>query len=250
MDNFAKVFYSAILVDLGSNSSANILTDPKLLQPLTNFESMTDSETPWLKSGPARHSFEQLQNSTGGLGITPSTINAQYLCQVTKQKATGSLVVSILVTDLVLLQALWQIVKWVTTSWVGHRNPHANYCEGCSIDRKRHDEHELDHLDKSTSSVNFEGRDQPITQRAGFSKIMRVSTFESPQSFVQEEQPLVLEEQDIALDAQHLMPEEQGVQRASQTLAQESLAALSERSSLSLDMFADNRSDSHARRCE
>ncbi len=210
-DNFAKAFYSAILVDLGSNFSANILTDPKLLQPLTNFETMTDLEKPWLKAGPARQSFEQLQNSTGGLGITPSTIYAQYLCQVPKQKATGSLLVSILVADLVLLQALWQIVKWVTTSWVGHRDPHANYCEGCSTDYKGHDEHELGHLDKNTSFVALQERDRSTTQRGRFAKIMRVATFESPQSFAQEEQSLVSEEQDIVLDTQHLRLEEESI---------------------------------------
>jgi len=38
---------------------------------------------------------------------------------------------SILVADLVLLQALWKILNWCTTKWLEHKDPTAKFCAGC-----------------------------------------------------------------------------------------------------------------------
>ena len=134
-DAFAKVFYSAILADLGQVSGSNILSDPALLQNYTNFGNITNNatqvETPWLQAGPARSSYTDLASSLGPLAITPSTIYAQYFCQVPEVKARGTLFVTILVADLVFVQALWQILKWTTTAWLERHDKQANYCPGC-----------------------------------------------------------------------------------------------------------------------
>ena len=54
---------------------------------------------------------------TGPLYISPSTISAEYLCQVPKRKPIGNLIVTILVADLVLLQTVWQIYKLVVDTF-------------------------------------------------------------------------------------------------------------------------------------
>lgn len=127
------MFYSTVLVDLGSTAGTNILTEPLLLQNLSDFENMPTVTNKWITFGPANKSYNQLKNFTGPLNITPSTIYAQYLCQVLEEKPAGSLFVAILVADLVILQAMWTITKWLTTVWLEHRDPRANYCAGCLV---------------------------------------------------------------------------------------------------------------------
>jgi hypothetical protein len=56
--------------------------------------------------GPANDSYEVLKEQTGPLGTSPSVISTKYLCQVLLQKPTGTLFISILVADLVFMQAL------------------------------------------------------------------------------------------------------------------------------------------------
>ncbi|MCJ1295250.1 hypothetical protein MMC34_006812 [Xylographa carneopallida] len=132
---FAKVFYSVILADLGEAHGGNILDDPALLQSYTDFHNLTNNasavETPWLQAGPARASYDELAPSLGPLAITPSTIYAQYFCQVPVVKAGGTLFVTILVADLVFVQALWHILHWATTAWLERHDKQANYCPGC-----------------------------------------------------------------------------------------------------------------------
>lgn len=131
-DTFAKAFYSAVLADLGQNSTVNIVADAALLQKFTSdFETMTGVETQWLKAGPARKSYDELRDTVGPLIITPSTIYAQYFCQVPELKSGGSLFVAVLVADLVFLQALWKILTWSTFMWLDHRDKTAKHCEGC-----------------------------------------------------------------------------------------------------------------------
>lgn len=121
-DQYVKVLYSAILTDLGSFSSDNILINASLLQEYTQeFQSAAG----------ARQSYNELKDSgIGPLNITPSTIYAEYLCQVPQRKPIGPLLVSIFVADLVLLRAVWTILNWTTTAWT-QRNQKAKFCEGC-----------------------------------------------------------------------------------------------------------------------
>ena len=133
-DTLAKSFYSAVLADLGQNLTETFVSNGDLLQQNSNFRNMgndTDVETKWLKAGPARSSYNDLKDSTGPLTIKPSTIYAQYFCQIPELKSGGSLFIAVLVADLVFLQALWKILTWSTTMWLAHSNEKANYCEGC-----------------------------------------------------------------------------------------------------------------------
>ena len=69
---------------------------------------------------------------TGIPRVWPATIITQYLCQVPKLKSVGSMIVSIIVADLVFLQALWLIVTFLITFFLERRHPQANYCDGCT----------------------------------------------------------------------------------------------------------------------
>ncbi|MCJ1469000.1 hypothetical protein MMC07_007632 [Pseudocyphellaria aurata] len=121
-DHFAKVFYSALLADLGIISSDNILTNASLLQEYTQA----------LKNTPQNKDYKVLvPPDMSPLNITPSTIYAEYLCQVPQRKPIGPLLVSIFVADLVLLQAVWKILNWATTAWTERNQHQAKFCEGC-----------------------------------------------------------------------------------------------------------------------
>lgn len=76
-------------------------------------------------------SYNELKDVTGPLTITPSTIYAEYLCQVPQRKPMGPLIVAIVVADLVFLQALWNILTWITTAWTERNYREAKFCEGC-----------------------------------------------------------------------------------------------------------------------
>lgn len=81
-------------------------------------------------AGPAKDAFSTL-NSTGPLGIHPSVLAATYLCEVPRQKLMGTLIVSVLVADLVFLQALWIALKLVVVGYLKRKEMQANLCEGC-----------------------------------------------------------------------------------------------------------------------
>ena len=89
-----KCFYSTILSDLGQSVESNIFAH------LPTFVKVA-SEV-W---GHQFHNAAELLSSIGiGVpSVTPSTIAAQYLCQVPLLKSTASLIISILVADLVFL---------------------------------------------------------------------------------------------------------------------------------------------------
>jgi hypothetical protein len=64
--------------------------------------------------------------------MSSSTISAQYLCQVHVQKPWGSLIVSVLVADLVFLQVLWTLLRFIVTWMAERKNEEAKYCLGCA----------------------------------------------------------------------------------------------------------------------
>jgi hypothetical protein len=161
-DSAAKSFYSTILTDLGQTASTlpNILTNATTLQYFTsNFSLILDPNLNNIANahpGPALADYDTLKSQTGPLGTTPATISAKYLCQVPRRKAAGELFVAILVADLVFLQAVWQLFKFVTETWFlspKKRGPKVNYCEGCLL-QQRVDGHDDMPFDRITSARN------------------------------------------------------------------------------------------------
>jgi hypothetical protein len=65
------------------------------------------------------------------LKVNPSVLTADYLCQVPQLKPTSSLVISVLIADLVLLQTIWHVFKLVIDQLLGRRHPEMRFCEGC-----------------------------------------------------------------------------------------------------------------------
>ena len=122
--SLAKSFYSTILTDLGQTTTVpNILLDATTLQYFTrNFTSMQNMNVN-AQPGPARDSYEALKDQTGPLNTSTAVISTKYLCQVPRRKSTGTLLLSILVADLVFMQALWKIFELCMVAWLVHKDP-------------------------------------------------------------------------------------------------------------------------------
>ena len=131
LDAFAKSFHSTFMVDLGSTVTANILTDPVLLQSYTNFTALGSTISGLVRPGEALESYDTIKDRLGPLLISSSTIFTDYLCQIPKRKPGLELFVSILVSDLVFMSTIWAVIKIILTWYIGHRDKKAQYCHGC-----------------------------------------------------------------------------------------------------------------------
>jgi len=137
VDLLAKAMYATVLADLGQQSSGlenNALSDSKLLanlsSPITGLASSARKHgSEWIEAGPANRSYDPVVD--GLLTFGDAYIDAQYLCQVPTLKPWTSLFVSVLVANLVLLQAAWKLLCWCTSQWLDSSDPHAHYCIGC-----------------------------------------------------------------------------------------------------------------------
>lgn len=156
---FAKAFYSLVLVDLGQRETPNLFLDEDLLKyaldaPDDIFRT-TDSE--WLGSDkvyttldaneyctlcspnetscdtyvPMNQSYNAFKDQLGPLNTTAATIFMQYACSVPQARSVGTTFLSVLLADLVFLQALWTLFNLVTAWFMGRRFPNSNFCEGC-----------------------------------------------------------------------------------------------------------------------
>lgn len=122
-DSLAKSMYSSVMADLGQSDPPNIVLNATALQHFTaNFNKNMDGEVN-IRVGPANDSFAALQSQTGPLGTTPAVVFTKYSCQVPRRKSTGSLFVSILIADLVFMQALWKVFSLIVGSILCHNNP-------------------------------------------------------------------------------------------------------------------------------
>ena len=154
-DSLAKSFYSTIMTDLGQTTATpNILLNETALQyfsqNFTTMQSFFINAVP----GPANDSYDALKYQTGPLNNSVAVISTKYLCQVPRRKAKGTLFVSILVADLVFMQALWKLYSFLTVIWLEHKDPKgkrepyigrdvlmeltlmiANHCSGCEQTR-------------------------------------------------------------------------------------------------------------------
>ncbi len=130
VDAYGKSLYSTVLADLGQSSGPNLLSNADLLQQYT--KSFTNKWAANAKPGPATQSYDELKAQTGPLSITPSVIHQQYICEVPVRKSNGSLIITVIIADLVFLQALWKLFNMIATWYVDWREPTAMRCEGCS----------------------------------------------------------------------------------------------------------------------
>ena len=127
--SLAKSFYSTIMTDLGQTTTTpNILLNETALQYFT--QNFTTMESTYIKStlvnavpGQANDSYDALKDQTGPLNPSVAVISTKYFCQVPRRKSTGTLSVSILVADLVFMQALWRIYNLLTVAWLVQIDP-------------------------------------------------------------------------------------------------------------------------------
>ncbi|KAF0316346.1 hypothetical protein GQ607_016446 [Colletotrichum asianum] len=101
-----------------------------------------------------KDSFDKFHSLMGPLGCKNATIVDQYLCSVPQQKSWGVLLFSILLADLVFLQAAWKVLTWTADALVKKDNPEAMSCEG-----------------HRTQSESFQALDSSSTFHHGFRQV-------------------------------------------------------------------------------
>ncbi|KAK8112527.1 hypothetical protein PG984_013053 [Apiospora sp. TS-2023a] len=149
-DNLAKSVYSTVLTDLGQASSRpNLLADATTLQTFAaQLPSAQENVVPNAKPGPATQSYDQMKQFVGPLGVHPSVISAQYICQVPRRRSAFNLTMALLTADLVFLQAAWTLYTLVASWWLRRKDPASDCCSGClggmtANDAGRHSSNEL-----------------------------------------------------------------------------------------------------------
>jgi hypothetical protein len=131
-DTLAKAAYSAVLTDLGQiDAPHNLLVHPDQLQQFTANFSYWNGHIANAKPGPLTQDYATLKDSTGPLAVSHSVFVRDYICQVPRQKAWPNLIISILVADLVFLQATWQLYKLAIDYFFVKKIPDGQSCEGC-----------------------------------------------------------------------------------------------------------------------
>ena len=116
-DSLAKMFYFTIMTDLGQvETGPNPLVDPALVEYYSRNITLITKEkesVPDKSVGVGKYWDRGVKADNGRGGKTvevgcihPSTIATTYLCQVPKLKSSGTLFVSVLINDIVLLSVL------------------------------------------------------------------------------------------------------------------------------------------------
>lgn len=128
------------MTDLGQMSlpnASNVLTNSAVLRkyadrisPLRNRNSTIGIPTLYEQLPDGTYDSLRAGIGAGPLDLTPSVISTNYLCSVPQMKSFGNLFVSILLADLVFLNAIWFIFCLVVDRFF-IRSPSANHCEGC-----------------------------------------------------------------------------------------------------------------------
>ena len=136
IDDFAKSIYSFLMADLGQLSQPSVLGDQDTLQSFCNYCEIfvTDSgqNAPIYILPDGAGTFDLLKETTGPIALSPTTLNAEYLCQIPRRRDTTSIIIAVIVADLVLLQAAWNIFTWTTTFGLEKKHPDAKFCLGCA----------------------------------------------------------------------------------------------------------------------
>jgi hypothetical protein len=113
---FATIFMSIILTDLGDTTDTrNILLNKTAIEEYINFleESLV--------------SRYQLNGPVVNLGTSPSVIPRKYLCQVPQRKPIRTMILSILIANLVFMQALWKLFNLIINLWLTQRDSEGKF---------------------------------------------------------------------------------------------------------------------------
>ncbi|KAH0441983.1 hypothetical protein CcaCcLH18_01843 [Colletotrichum camelliae] len=80
-------------------------------------------------------SFDKFKPLMGQLSCKETTLVAEHLCSVPEKKSIGVLLWSLVLANLVFLQAAWKLLQWMAGSLVTKQDPSAMACEGCMHSR-------------------------------------------------------------------------------------------------------------------
>lgn len=111
-----KAMWFTVLADLGRDDELlpNILSRPSVIANV-----MENIAVPTTRS-------------VRDYDVSPSVLATTYMCQVPRLKSTGTLIVSVLVADLVLLQAIWKLFVLAMNYFLASKKGEMRYCEGCA----------------------------------------------------------------------------------------------------------------------
>ncbi len=139
VDRLARSYYSSILLDLGqTNASSNMLLNETALKfYLHEYPTLNKNSTLALVDIPELRNrsdveqppsnYDDFTSWVGNLSTSPSVIRTKYLCQVPTKKSPGSIIISILVADIVFMQALWKLFNFIISTWLTHRHFDGNF---------------------------------------------------------------------------------------------------------------------------
>lgn len=124
LDAFAKSYYSVVMWDLNFDRQTNAFASRTSMDYLVNtINSASGNET--MTPSPMLGSLDLVGNH--------ARFEMQYICSVPQKKDTGSLVISVVVANIVLLCVFWNIFNWVALRYLRSRDPHWDVCRGCLL---------------------------------------------------------------------------------------------------------------------
>jgi hypothetical protein len=124
IDGLGKSLYSVVLTDLGQDTPT-ILTSTAALHYYTrNFKNVTEKIVPsgHVPPGPAQDSFSQIGDASR-IHFSEAFVTAKYLCQVPRLNSTGSVIMTVLLANLVLMGTTWTLVNFGAASYVRRSDP-------------------------------------------------------------------------------------------------------------------------------
>lgn len=147
LDAAAKLLYSIIMTDLGQLQyphGSNLFTNTSALKNVLSAASILDDIPGLLDMTSVAAGVDDYP---GPVTLTPSVISTSYCCQLPKLKSAGEILISILVADLVLLSAAWQLFTFCVGWLALDKRAKAHHCDGC-LSREADSDKKLDQLPK------------------------------------------------------------------------------------------------------
>ncbi|KAJ0108970.1 hypothetical protein J7T55_005518 [Diaporthe amygdali] len=177
-----KAMWFTVLADLGrdDDSLPNMLAHPDLLESLTanmtNVNETLGTMWSWGLQSSSRSLVPYAASKDGDsqLGITRSVLATNYVCQLPRLKSTGALIVSVLVADLVLLQAVWKIYVLGVDYFFTSKKEELKYCEGCA--RNLMDQRDIPLENVKSPGVGGVGYDEYLSVERGGAALLSPSS--------------------------------------------------------------------------
>lgn len=124
LDVFAKSYYSVVMWDLNFDRQNNAFASKESMDYLVStISSATGNDT--MTPSPILGSPDLVGNH--------ARFEMQYICSVPQKKDTGSLIISVVVANIVLLCVFWNIFNWVALRYLRSRDPNWDFCRGCLL---------------------------------------------------------------------------------------------------------------------